>query len=118
NGVVLAWNIPDRVVPAMEEHLAGQGTLYLRQRIERTYATNLAAQVVGYTTLADPVRFPGYALDELVGVMGLEAGMERELFGAAGARLVEVDHLRVVLRERELVPAQPGRDVTTTLDLQ
>lgn len=118
NGVVVAWNIPDRVVPAMSELLAGQGNLYLRERIERTYPTNLAAQVVGYTALADSVRFPGYAVDELVGVMGIEAGMERELFGAAGARVVEVDNRRVVLRESILVPAQAGRDVTLTLDPQ
>jgi penicillin-binding protein 2 len=118
NGVVVAWNVPDRLVPALEELLAGQGTLYLRERIERTYPTNLAAQVVGYTTLADPVRFPGYAIDELVGVMGIEAGLERELFGAAGAKLVEVDNRRSVLQERELVPAQPGRDITLTIDPQ
>lgn len=118
NGTVLVWNIPDRAVPAMQELLAGQGNAYLRERIERTYPTNLAAQVVGYTTLADPVRFPGYALDELVGVMGLEAGMERQLFGAAGTRLVETDNRRVVLRETTLVPAQPGNDLTLTIDPQ
>src|SRR5690554_3462448 len=118
NGAVIVWNIPDRVVPAMHELLAGQGNAYLRERIERTYPTTLAAQVVGYTALADPVRFPGYALDELVGVAGLEAGMERRLFGAAGARLTEVDNRRVVLRERTLVPAQPGDDLTLTLDPQ
>src|SRR5690554_2438080 len=77
NGAAIVWNIPDRSVPAMQELLAGQANAYLRERIERTYPTTLAAQVVGYTTLADPVRFPGYALDELVGVMGIEAGMER-----------------------------------------
>ena len=118
NGAVLVWNIPDRAVPAMQELLAGQGNAYLRERIERTYPTSLAAQVVGYTTLADPVRFPGYALDELVGVMGLEAGMERQLFGAAGTRLVETDNRRVVLRETTLVPAQPGTDLQLTIDPQ
>lgn len=116
NGVAIVWNIPDRVIPALQELLAGQGNAYLRERIERTYPTTLAAQVVGYTTLADPVRFPGYALDELVGLMGLEAGMERELFGAAGSKLLEVDNRRVVLRERTLVPPQPGNDITLTLD--
>ncbi len=118
NGAVIVWNIPDRVVPAMQELLAGQGNAYLRERIERTYPTTLAAQVVGYTTLADPVRFPGYALDELVGLMGIEAGMERSLFGAAGSRLIEVDNRRLVLRERTLVPAQPGDDLVLTLDPQ
>lgn len=115
-GAVLAWNISDRLIPGVEELVAGQANLHLRERIERSYPTNLAAHVVGYTTLADPVRFPGYAKDELVGVMGIEAGMERELFGAAGSKLVEVNNRRVVLRETELVPAQPGADVVLTLD--
>lgn len=118
NGLVAAWNIPDRLVPALEELLAAQGNVYLRERIERTYPTNLAAQIVGYTTHADPVRFPGYANDELIGMMGIEAGLERELFGAAGVKLVEVDNRRSVLQERELVPAQPGRDVQLTIDPQ
>jgi penicillin-binding protein 2 len=115
-GAVLGWNIPDRLIPAVEELVAGQPNLYLRERIERSYPTNLAAHVVGYTTLADPVRFPGYAKDELVGVMGIEAGMERQLFGAAGSKLVEVNNRGVVLRESELVPAQPGADVLLTID--
>ncbi|HLR46598.1 MAG TPA: hypothetical protein VK092_05510, partial [Deinococcales bacterium] len=118
HGRVVAWGVPDRLVPALEELLAGQGNAYLRERIERTYPTNLAAQVIGYTTLADPVRFPGYDLDELVGIMGLEAGMERELFGAAGSKLIEMDNRRALLRERTLVPAQPGDDLLLTLDPQ
>lgn len=115
-GAVLAWNIPDRLVPGVEELVAGQPNLYLRERIERSYPTNLAAHLVGYTTLADPVRFPGYATNELVGVMGIEAGLEKQLFGAAGSELVEVDNRGVVLRETELVPAQPGSDVALTID--
>ncbi|HEX7003989.1 MAG TPA: penicillin-binding transpeptidase domain-containing protein [Trueperaceae bacterium] len=117
-GAVLAWNIPDRLVPGVEELVAGQPNLYLRERIERSYPTNLAAHLVGYTTLADPVRFPGYASGELVGVMGIEAGLEKRLFGAAGSELVEVNNRGVVLRETELVPAQPGDDVVLTIDTE
>ncbi|MEX2541053.1 MAG: penicillin-binding transpeptidase domain-containing protein [Trueperaceae bacterium] len=117
-GAVISWNIPDRLIPGVEELVAGQHNLHLRERIERTYPTNLGSHVVGYTTLADPVRFPGYSKDELVGVMGLEAGLERQLFGAAGSKLVEVNNRRVVLRETELVPAQPGVDVMLTTDPQ
>ena len=66
-GAVLAWNIPDHLIAAVGERVAGQSNLYLRQRIERVYPTNLAAQVVGYTTAADPERFPGYANEEVAG---------------------------------------------------
>ncbi len=118
NGAVLAWNIPDGLVPAIEERVAGRRNLYLRERVERTYPTNLAAQVVGYTTQADPERYPGYGLDDLVGVMGVEESYEPDLHGTAGARLVEVDNHGTEVRSEMLWPAQPGDDVTLTIDPQ
>lgn len=116
NGAVLAWNIPDVLVPAVEERIAGQANLYLRERIERTYPTNLAAQVVGYTSQADPERNPGYGVDDLAGVMGIEATWEHALYGAAGLRLVQIDPRGVPLRSTVLEPATPGQDVVLTID--
>jgi penicillin-binding protein 2 len=118
NGAVLAWNIPDVLVPAVEERIAGQANLYLRERIERTYPTNLAAQVVGYTSQADPERNPGYGVDDLAGVMGIEATWERELYGEAGLRLVQVDPHGAPLRSQVVTPATPGQDVVLTIDPQ
>ena len=117
-GAVVAWNIPDGLVPAVEERVAGQRNLYLRERIERIYPTNLAAQAIGYTGLADPERHEGYALDDMIGVMGLEAGMERTLYGQPGLELVEVNNRGVPVRTQEALPAEPGLDVWTTLDPQ
>ncbi|MDF1521220.1 MAG: penicillin-binding transpeptidase domain-containing protein, partial [Trueperaceae bacterium] len=116
NGAVVVWNIPDHLVPAIEERIAGQPSLYLRERIERTYPTNLAAQVVGYTSQADPVRNPGYGVDDLAGVMGIEATWEVDLYGAPGMRRVQVDHRGAPLRSEVVVPATPGTDVVLTID--
>ena len=116
NGAVVAWNIPDALVPAVEERVAGQANLYLRERIERIYPTNLAAQTVGYTGLADPVRHEGYAMDDMIGMTGLEAGLEAILFGEPGRELVEVDNGGTVVRRQELEAAVPGRDVVLTID--
>jgi penicillin-binding protein 2 len=116
NGAVLVWNIPDTLVPAVEERIAGQANLYLRERIERTYPTNLAAQVVGYTSQADPDRNPGYGVDDLAGVMGVEATWEASLYGAAGMRQVQVDPRGAPLRSTVIEPAIPGRDVVLTID--
>ncbi len=116
HGAVVAWNIPDALVPAVEERVAGQSNLYLRERIERTYPTNLAAQTVGYTSQADPVRNPGYSVNDLYGVMGIEAAYETALFGAAGARIVEVDTHGSELAAHVMWSATPGQDVTLTLD--
>lgn len=116
HGAVLAWNIPDHLVPAVEERIAGQPALYLRERIERTYPTNLAAQVVGYTSQADPVRNPGYGVEDLAGVMGIEATWEAALYGAAGSSEAIVDHRGVPLASRVTLPATPGQDVVLTID--
>lgn len=116
NGAVVAWNIPDALVPAVEERAAGQPNLYLRERFERIYPTNLAAQTVGYTGLADPERHPGYAVDDMIGVSGLEAGLEPWLFGRPGRELVEVDNRGVPLRRQTVEPAVPGEDVVTSID--
>jgi penicillin-binding protein 2 len=116
NGAAIAWNIPDHLVPAVEERIAGQANLYLRERIERTYPTNLAAQVVGYTSQADPERNPGYGVDDLAGVAGVEATWESVLFGAPGVRKVWVDHRGAPLRSEVVEPATPGRDVVLTID--
>lgn len=118
NGVVLAWNIPESLVPGIEERLAGHANLYIRQRIERTYPTNLAAQTVGYTTQADPLKDPGYTAGGLIGVMGIEKSYDKALHGKVGMRLVEVDNLGNVVRSKLLWPAQPGKDVTLTIDPQ
>jgi penicillin-binding protein 2 len=117
-GVALASNLADHVVPAVEELIAGQPNLYLMRRVERTYPTSLAAHVLGYTTEADPQRFPGYAVGELVGVMGLEASYQEVLFGSPGLALEEVDSRRVVVSSREMIPARPGVDVTLTLEVE
>lgn len=118
NGAVVAWNIPDQLVSAVEERVAASPNLYLRERLERTYPTNLAAQTIGYTAQADPAKNPGYSNNDLVGVMGLESGLEEVLFGAAGTRQVEVDNRGAEVASKVVLTAQPGEDVTLTLDPQ
>lgn len=114
-GSVVAYNIPDDLVSAIEELVAGQANLYLRERLERTYPTNLAAQVVGYTTESKG-RFEGYALNELVGVMGIEASHQTELFGIPGRMDVQVDNHNTILHSTLIQPAIPGQDVVLTID--
>jgi len=116
-GAVLAWNIPDETVPAVAELIAGQPGLYLRRRLERTYPTGLAAHAVGTTTGADPVRFPGYELGDLVGQMGIEKGFQEALFGVPGRALLSVDSERRALERTTVSAAEPGQDVVLTLDV-
>jgi penicillin-binding protein 2 len=115
-GSVAAYNIPDNLVSAVEELVAGQkDVLYLRERLERTYPTNLAAQVVGYTQEAKG-RFEGYALDELVGVMGIEESYQKDLFGVPGKVMVHVDNHNTPLSYEVIENAEPGKDIILTID--
>ncbi|MGL4611855.1 MAG: peptidoglycan D,D-transpeptidase FtsI family protein [Trueperaceae bacterium] len=114
-GSIAAYNIPDDLVSAVEELVAGQENLYLRERLERTYPTNLAAQVVGYTQESKG-RFPNYALNENVGVMGIEESYQTELFGLPGKVRVHVDNHNTPLSQDIIVDAQPGEDIILTLD--
>ncbi|MEM7737792.1 MAG: penicillin-binding transpeptidase domain-containing protein [Deinococcota bacterium] len=116
-GKVVAWNIDDSLVPAIEELVAGQANVYLRKRVERTYPSGLAPHVIGYTTEADPERFPGYALGDLVGLKGIEASYQEVLFGAPGTELVEVNNRGVVLDRHQLLAPRAGQDITLTIDL-
>ena len=116
-GVVLAWNLPDAVVPGVAELIAGQPGLYLRERLERSYPTGLAAHAVGTTAEADPERFSGYELGELVGQTGIERAFQSELFGVPGRALLTVDSGRKALERTTVDAAQPGRDVVLTLDI-
>jgi penicillin-binding protein 2 len=114
-GSVAFYNIPDNLVSAVEELVAGQKSLELRERLERTYPTNLAAQVIGYTTEAKG-RFPGYALDENVGIMGIEESYQDNLFGVPGKVNVQVDNHNTPLSYEIIQPAQPGQDIVLTID--
>ncbi len=114
-GSVAGYNIPDNLVSAVEELVAGQKNLYLRMRLERTYPTNLAAQVVGYTTEAKG-RFPGYALDENVGIMGIEESYQDDLFGLPGKMYVQVDNHNTPLSFETIADAVPGQDLVLTID--
>src|SRR5690606_2734484 len=73
---------------------------------------------VGYTQQADPVRNPGYSVNDLVGVAGLEAGLEEVLFGAAGTPQDEVDNRGNEVASHVVLHAQPGQDGGLTLDPQ
>ena len=116
-GAVLAWNLPDAVVPGVAELIAGQPGLYLRRRLERAYPTGLAAHAVGVTTGADPERFEGYELGDTVGQSGVEKAFQDELFGVPGRALLRVDSERRALERSTVEGAKPGQDVVLTLDV-
>lgn len=109
DGAVLAWNIPDEALPAVAELIAGQKNLYLRERLERSYPTGLAAHAIGYTGANNP--------EGSVGELGLERAYQGALAGHPGRALLEVDTHSLALGRTVVQAAEPGRDIVLTLDV-
>lgn len=116
---VLKTNIQEALVPTLAELTAGQDNLRLIERLERTYPRPISGAVLGYVNLPNQEQVArGYDPSEMVGVQGLEAGLESLLRGKKGVRLVEVDVRGERIREEVIREPQPGQDVYLAIDLE
>ncbi len=82
----------------------------------------LAAHVLGYTGEVDETSLAqlkpkGYRLGDIIGQLGIEAGLEHKLRGKWGGQQVEVDNTGQIVRSLGEEPAQAGQDITLTIDL-
>jgi len=115
--VIVKANLPEGLIPTLAELTAGQKNLRLVERLERNYPRPISGSVLGYVQLANALQVKqGYDPDELVGVSGLEGGLENTLRGTRGARLVEVNARGERIRSQVIRPPLPGKDVYLTLD--
>ena len=83
---------------------------------------SIAAHVLGYTGEVDrdslaELEPKGYRLSDIIGQLGVEAGLEHLLRGKWGGQQVEVDSMGHILQFLGKEPAKAGQDVTLTLDL-
>ena len=81
----------------------------------------LAPHALGRVGRMDPAQWAhygplGYKMDELVGQDGAEAAFESLLRGTPGQNLIETDTNGTVTEVHCLQTAQPGQNVTLTLD--
>lgn len=85
---------------------------------ERQYETDYAAHVLGRIgKIQNQEDYPGYALDALVGLDGVEAAFEDELRGYSGKKLLTLDDTGRVIAARYETEPQPGSTVALTLDI-
>lgn len=81
----------------------------------------LAAHVIGFLTRDDRSRegeesFVSHRLPDFVGVVGIEAGFDRQLRGKAGVKSVLVNNIGYRQTENVWSPAEQGKSVSLTLD--
>ena len=96
----------------------------LSTRIKRIYPYGtITAHTVGYVgkiskkelKKLDPERYRGTFV---IGKSGIEKYYESRLMGRPGLRHVEVNAFGRVVRTLHVTPAQPGQDLTLTLDMR
>ncbi len=114
----------ERYAKLQERNFAFSG-FYARPRTVRTYPYGVAPHTIGYMgeitqqQLAERGDF--YRQGDYIGVSGLEKEYEAQLRGEKGSKYVVVDALNrqqgSYLDGKLDVPAEPGNDIVSTLDL-
>lgn len=114
---------PERFAVFQEQLYKFKG-FHAQTRTLREYTTTAAAHALGYVgevTAKDIERDPYYKSGDYIGVSGIERTYEVQLRGTKGVKKYLVDvHNRIqgnYLNGKEDVPAQKGKNVVTTLDL-
>jgi penicillin-binding protein 2 len=109
---------------AISERLPALPGVSIARRPVRTYLyPTVLGHVVGYVGPIEQVEFKslrklGYQADELVGKVGIEAGLESRLRGVDGWADVLVDARGMVVRTLAIHPPVPGDSVYSNLDLK
>lgn len=119
---VIAYDVEDRVVAYVSEHLDLFPGVSVEPRTVRTYPNGtLAAHVLGYVggisdeELASET-FIDYDPGDVVGKTGAEAQYESVLQGDRGVRTVEVDAMGRLRRVIDEIEPEQGSDVRLTID--
>lgn len=114
---------PERFASLKEQLYKFRG-FHTQSRTLREYTSRAAAHALGYVGEVDKKdleRDPYYSAGDYIGISGIEKTYENYLRGVKGIKKYLVDvHNRVQgsYRDgREDVPAQIGKNITTTLDL-
>lgn len=120
--VVVQRNLSEPEELALNERLPSLPGAIIVQRAVRTYRDPLVfGHVLGYVGPIDPsqaaqARTDGYQADELIGKVGVEAGLESLLRGRDGWEDVEVDAQGRVRRVLAMQPPVPGDSVFLSID--
>ena len=121
---ILIKQISPESFAVLQEKLYKYKGFHTQSRTLREYTYNAAAHVLGYVgevTNNDIKKDPYYSSGDYIGVNGIEKTYEEQLRGTKGIKKYLVDvHNRIqgsFRNGREDVPAQIGKNVYSTLDI-
>ena len=123
--VVIAEDIASHVAAIIEEDRLNLPGVIVETDSIREYLTGkMTSQILGYVGPISPERLanypePRYNQNDLVGLVGIEAEYEDQLHGIKGNETIEVDVTGRKMRTvGDKVSAQPGNNLTLTIDLE
>ncbi|MDL2279661.1 penicillin-binding protein 2 [Desulfovibrio sp. OttesenSCG-928-G11] len=118
---IVATDIAFEKVTEIEERIVQWPGLAVETRQRRYYPLSLLfAHILGYVADAgekDLKADEKLALGDIVGKQGLELVLEKQLRGAKGQNIVEVDVLGRQLNKRREEPPKAGENVRLSLDI-
>lgn len=122
---ILVKQIPPENYARLQEQLYKFRGFHTQSRTLREYETAAAAHVLGYVgeVTSDDIKNSNYySMGDYIGVSGIEKTYEEALRGTKGVKKYLVDvHNRIqgsFLDGQEDVPAQIGKDVISSIDLE
>jgi len=121
--VTVAKNINTKKAIALGELKSDYNSIIIQPCSIRYYPNDgLASHVIGYLSQIDPWRLDklddyGYKVKDMVGFGGIEEKYDYYLRQIEGALSVEVDHRGKFIRVLGFRPAQDGKDIQLTLDI-
>lgn len=117
-------NLTPKQITAIEENRNILSQVEVDTDTVRYYPQGkIASHVLGYTREINDDELKarqkeGYRMGDVIGKMGVEAGLESQLRGEWGGILMERDGSGKVLRKLGIKEAKAGNDVTLTIDLE
>jgi len=120
----VASNLDSTNIARFEEQSAGFTGVDLEIQSLRVYPyQTTAAHLLGFVrknndSIEGEESFYSYRLPDYRGIVGIEGGHDLELHGRAGEKSVLVNSLGYRQTENIWTPAEPGKDVVLTIDVQ
>ncbi len=116
-------NLDPTNIARFEEQCSGFPGVDLEVQSTRVYRWGTtAAHLIGHLQRDDSSAegeeaFFSYRLPDYRGILGIEAGYDKQLRGVAGAKSVQVNNMGYRTMENIWSPAEPGQNVVLTIDL-
>ena len=124
NNFTLAENVSDRTVATVKEHSLTLPGVEIAETSVRSYTDGTilphvlgrVGKITAESQTTYPLRDKGYAMNDVIGISGLESAYEEELRGQDGVETITRDSEGVIIDTSITTEPQPGKTVMLTVN--